>query len=129
MRKLLIAMFLLLSGGPLLAWEQKVDCTKGGTTLYEISHCKDQSINKLKESLGTRLTSAEVEQLEETFIIFCKTAWEPSKTVLIYPLTTRICVTRMLQVALDEMKSGATGQRNRRCPETDFDLYSTDKSP
>ena len=96
-------LLLIFLASPLLAMDQQIDCSEGGTTTYEISVCKDRTLDGLKYRLSARLTTQEIEDLDQATLRVCSVAKEPRKQVTIYPLMVRSCMERIFRVALDEM--------------------------
>ena len=83
-----------------------VDCSRGGAGLYEQSMCKDKTLAELRQKLEERLPLSAVEDFEMSAKRICEMAYEPSKTVLIYPLVIRNCLQQLIEMALEAVEQG-----------------------
>ena len=100
-------LLLLLLAVPAMATEPEVDCSTGGSGLYEQSMCKDQKLAELRQKLEKHLSPTEVGDFDMSVVRVCQGAWAPTKQVLIYPLVVRGCLQNLMEAALEEVESAA----------------------
>ena len=101
------ALLLLLLATPAMAVEPEVDCSTGGSDLYEQSMCWDQRLAELRQKLEQHLSPTEVGDFDMSAVRVCQGAWKPTRQVLIYPLTVRGCLQNLMEAALEEVESAA----------------------
>tara|TARA_Y100000004_G_C8750617_1_gene342230 strand:- start:70 stop:393 length:324 start_codon:yes stop_codon:yes gene_type:complete len=100
-------LLLLLLAVPAMAAEPEVDCSTGGSGLYEQSMCKDQKLAELRQKLEQHLSPTAVGDFDMSAMRVCQGAWKPTRQVLIYPLVVRGCLQNLMEAALEEVESGA----------------------
>ena len=100
------ALLLLLLATPAMAMDPEVDCTSGGSGLYEQSVCKDKTLGELKQRMLEYLPARAVGDFDMSAVRICQGAWAPSKQVVIYPLVVRNCIKSLMEAALWEVESG-----------------------
>ena len=98
---------LLLLSIPVMAVEPEVDCSTGGSGLYEQSMCWDQRLAELRRKLEKHLSPTAVGDFDMSAVRVCQGAWKPTRQVLIYPLTMRGCLQNLMEAALEEVESAA----------------------
>ena len=101
------ALLLLLLATPAMAMDPKVDCTSGGSGLYEQSVCKDRNLAELRQRLLEYLPASAVGEFDMSAVRICQGAWAPSKQVVIYPLVVRNCLQTLMETALEEAERGS----------------------
>ena len=101
-------LLLLLLATPVMAAEPEVDCSTGGSGLYEQSICWDQRLAELRQKLEQHLSPTEVGDFDISAMRVCQGAWKPTRQVLIYPLMVRGCLQNLMESALRSWKKGAT---------------------
>ena len=101
------ALLLLLLATPAMAMDPEVDCTSGGSGLYEQSMCKDKTLFELRQRMLEHLPARAVGDFDMSATRICQGAWEPSKQVVIYPLAVRGCLQTLMETALEEAERGS----------------------
>ena len=100
-------LLLLLLATPVMAVEPEVDCSTGGSGLYEQSMCWDQRLAELRQKLEQHLSPTEVGDFDMSAVRVCQGAWKPARQVLIYPLMVRGCLQNLMEAALEEAEGAA----------------------
>ena len=95
---------LLLLATPVMAVEPEVDCSTGGSGLYEQSMCWDQRLAELRQNLEQHLSPTEVGDFDMSAVRVCQGAWKPTRQVLIYPLMVRGCLQNLMEGLLEEVE-------------------------
>ena len=101
------ALLLLLLATPAMAMDPEVDCSRGGSGLYEQSMCKDRTLAELRQRMLEHLPARAVGDFDMSAMRICQGAWEPSKQVVIYPLAVRGCLQTLMETALEEAERGS----------------------
>ena len=101
-----VLMLLLLLVTPVQAEYSEVDCSSGGSGLYEQSMCMDKDLAELRERLEKHLSPTEVGDFDMSATRVCAGAWKPTQQVLIYPLMVRLCLQNLMEGALEEVQRG-----------------------
>ena len=101
------ALLLLLLATPAMAMDPEVDCTSGGSGLYEQSMCKDRTLAELRQRMLEHLPARAVGDFDMSAVRICQGAWAPSKQVVIYPLVVRNCLQTLMETALEEVERGS----------------------
>ena len=101
------ALLLLLLATPAMAMDPEVDCTSGGSGLYEQSMCKDKTLFELRQRMLEHLPARAVGDFDMSAVRICQGAWAPSKQVVIYPLAVRGCLQTLMETALEEAERGS----------------------
>ena len=101
------ALLLLLLATPAMAMDPEVDCTSGGSGLYEQSMCKDRTLAELRQRMLEYLPASAVGDFDMSAVRICQGAWAPSKQVVIYPLVVRNCLQTLMETALEEVERGS----------------------
>ena len=101
------ALLLLLLATPAIAMDPEVDCTSGGSGLYEQSMCKDRTLAELRQRMLEYLPERAVGDFDMSAVRICQGAWAPSKQVVIYPLAVRNCLQTLMETALEEAERGS----------------------
>ena len=97
-------LLLLLLATPAMAVEPEVDCSTGGSGLYEQSMCWDQRLAELRQKLEEHLSPTEVGDFDMSAVRVCQGAWKPARQVLIYPLMVRSCLQNLMEGLLEEVE-------------------------
>ena len=97
-------LLLLLLATPVVAVEPEVDCSTGGSGLYEQSVCWDQRLAELRQKLEQHLSPTEVGDFDMSAVRVCQGAWKPARQVLIYPLMVRGCLQNLMEGLLEEVE-------------------------
>ena len=97
-------LLLLLLATPVVAVEPEVDCSTGGSGLYEQSMCWDQRLAELRQKLEQHLSPTEVGDFDMSAMRVCQGAWKPTRQVLIYPLMVRSCLQNLMEGLLEEVE-------------------------
>ena len=97
-------LLLLLLATPVMAVEPEVDCSTGGSGLYEQSMCWDQRLAELRQKLEQHLSPTEVGDFDMSAVRVCQGAWKPARQVLIYPLMVRDCLQNLMEGLLEEVE-------------------------
>ena len=100
------ALLLLLLATPAIAMDPEVDCTSGGSGLYEQSVCKDRTLAELRQRMLEYLPAKAVGDFDMSAVRICQGSWAPSKQVVIYPLVVRKCLQTLMETALGEVERG-----------------------
>ena len=98
---------MLLLAAPVMAAEPEVDCSTGGSGLYEQSMCWDQKLAELRQKLEQHLSPTEVSDFDMSAVRVCQGAWKPTRQVLIYPLMVRDCLQNLMEGLLEEVGGAA----------------------
>ena len=98
---------MLLLAAPVMAAEPEVECSTGGSGLYEQSMCWDQKLAELRQKLEQHLSPTEVGDFDMSAVRVCQGAWKPTRQVLIYPLMVRGCLQNMMEGLLEEVEGAA----------------------
>ena len=98
---------MLLLAAPVMAAEPEVDCSTGGSGLYEQSMCWDQKLAELRQKLEQHLSPTEVGDFDMSAVRVCQGAWKPTRQVLIYPLMVRGCLQNLMEGLLEEVEGAA----------------------
>ena len=101
------ALLLLLLATPAMAMDPEMDCTSGGSGLYEQSMCKDKTLAELRQRMLEYLPARAVGDFDMSAMRICQGAWAPSKQVVIYPLVVRNCLQTLMETALEEVERGS----------------------
>ena len=102
-----VLMLLLLLVTPVQADYSEVDCSSGGSGLYEQSMCMDKDLSELRQQLEKTLSPTAVGDFDMSAMRICQGAWSPSKQVVIYPLAVRGCLQTLMETALEEAERGS----------------------
>ena len=97
-------LLLLLLATPVVAVEPEVDCSTGGSGLYEQSVCWDQRLAELRQKLEQHLSPTEVGDFDMSAMRVCQGAWKLTRQVLIYPLMVRSCLQNLMEGLLEEVE-------------------------
>ena len=98
---------MLLLAAPVMAAEPEVECSTGGSGLYEQSMCWDQKLAELRQKLEQHLSPTEVGDFDMSAVRVCQGAWKPTRQVLIYPLIVRGCLQNLMEGLLEEVEEAA----------------------
>ena len=98
---------MVLLATPVMAVEPEVNCSTGGSGLYEQSTCWDQRLAKHRRKLEKHLSPTAVGDFDMSAVRVCQGAWKPTRQVLIYPLTMRGCLQSLMEGLLEEVEGAA----------------------